>query len=224
MRLNVFISKSGITSRRKADELIKSGKVKVDGKVAKELGVKVNPESNRVEVDGKEIKITPTILIVLNKPRGYVTSLSDPHSSHTVNELVKGIGRVFPVGRLDKDAEGLLLLTNDGKVAYRLTHPKFGIEKEYIVNIDRKLSKDKLRIIENGIYWRGEMLRAKKVEIVGEKKVKIILTEGKKREIKKIMESIGCKVTRLVRVRVGNIKLQSLKPGRYRKIDPDMII
>ncbi|MCK4352163.1 rRNA pseudouridine synthase [candidate division WOR-3 bacterium] len=217
MRLNKFIAKCGITSRRKADELIENGKVKLNGKIVKELGVEIDTEKNTVEIEGKLLKIEPSILIVANKPIGYVTSLSDKHASYIVTDLIKDVKyRFFPVGRLDKDAEGLLLLTNDGNIAYRLTHPKFEIEKEYTVWINKEFNKSQIKTLESGIYCENERLKAKSIELLEDKKLRIVLTEGKKREIKKMLEATGYRVEKLQRVRIGNLRLGTLKSGEYK--------
>lgn len=217
MRLNKFIAKAGITSRRKADILIEKGKVKVNGLVVEKLGTDIDVENSTVEINGKFLCIEKPLLVALNKPPNYVTSLEDKFATHLVKDLVKDIKlRLFPVGRLDKDAEGLLLLTNNGDIAYRLTHPKFELEKEYLVWVDRNINWNKIKPLESGIQWEEEILTAKKVELLEPKKVRIILTEGKKREIKNMMRAVGCRVVRLQRIRIGNMKLDDLELGKYR--------
>lgn len=217
MRLNKFIAKAGITSRRKADILIEKGKVKINGEVVTELGKDIDAENSIVEINGKILTIEKPLLVALNKPPGYVTSLEDRFATHLIKDLVKDIKlRLFPVGRLDKDAEGLLLLTNNGDIAYRLTHPKFELEKEYLVWVDRNLDWSKIKPLESGIQWEEDTLTAKKVELLEPRQVKIILTEGKKREIKNMMRALGCRVTRLQRIRIGNMKLGDLELGKYR--------
>jgi 23S rRNA pseudouridine2605 synthase len=217
MRLNKFIAKAGITSRRKADILIEKGKVKINGEIVTELGKDIDAENSVVEINGKTLSIERPLLVALNKPPDYVTSLEDRFAAHLVTELVKDIKlRLFPIGRLDKDAEGLLLLTNNGDIAYRLTHPKFEMEKEYLVWVDRNIDWSKIKPLESGIQWEEDTLTAKQVELLEPRKVRIILTEGKKREIKNMMRAIGCRVVRLQRIRIGNMKLGDLELGKYR--------
>jgi 23S rRNA pseudouridine2605 synthase len=217
MRINKFIAKAGISSRRNADILIERGKVKLNGKIVTELGIDIDIEKDIVEIGGKTLNIEYPLLIALNKPPGYVTTLADRHALLIVKDLVNDIKlRLFPIGRLDKDAEGLLLLTNNGDIAYRLTHPKFEMEKEYLVWTDKTLDMHKIKTLENGIQWEEDLLKAKKVELLEDRKIKIILTEGKKREIKNMMKAFGCTVIRLQRVRIGKLLLGNLELGKYR--------
>ncbi|MDD2889784.1 MAG: pseudouridine synthase [bacterium] len=217
MRLNKFIAKAGISSRRKADILIEKGKVKINGKLITTLGIDVDVEKDIVEIEGKTLKIEYPLLVALNKPPGYVTTLEDRHADLIITDLIQDIKlRLFPVGRLDKDAEGLILLTNNGDIAYRLTHPKFEMEKEYLVWTDGNLDWTGIKTLEKGIEWEGEILTAKKVELLENRKIKIILTEGKKREIKNMIRALGCTVIRLQRIRIGKMGLGDLEMGKYR--------
>ncbi|MDD3819187.1 MAG: pseudouridine synthase [Actinomycetota bacterium] len=219
MRIQHFLSRTGIASRRKAEALIKNGLVKVNGKVVLEPFFQVDPGKDKIEFNGKELKIPEEhTYIILNKPRGFVTTVSDEFQRRTVMELIplkeKGL---VPVGRLDKDSEGLLLITNDGDLAHRLTHPSFEIEKEYEVVLSRAAGKE-LKKMEKGIQSGEDFLRASRVIFKGKNEILVTLKEGKKREIRRMLEALGYGVIRLKRVRLGNLKLSDLEAGKWRKL------
>jgi 23S rRNA pseudouridine2605 synthase len=224
-RLHKVIANSGLTSRRKAEQLIEDGRVSVDGEIVTQLGTKVEPHQD-VRVDGEPIRQARRILVVaMNKPRGVVTTMSDPGKRTTVMDLAPDLGVTLkPVGRLDKDTEGLLLLTNDGSLAAKLTHARHGVEKEYVATV-RGLPDDKVL----GRLSRGIPLEGKKTapavfqrlsvdEKKGTARLKIVLHEGRKRQIREMLALVGYPVVNLKRVRVGNIVVKGLAPGQCRTL------
>ncbi len=218
MRLQKFLSSSGVCSRRKGEEFIRKGLVSVNGNVVTELGTKVDPGTDRVEVAGKtaEIKEEP-LYVALNKPAGYVTTCSQ-EGERIVLDLVDLPERVYPVGRLDKDSIGLLLLTNDGRIHHRLSHPSFDHEKEYEVTVDRAIGDKALAKLGNGIYLDGVRTRPARVKRVSPRMFRIVLKEGKNRQIRRMVQKVGCKVAVLKRLRVSNILLGKLGKGRWRHL------
>mgnify|MGYP001086066214 CR=1 FL=1 len=219
MRLNKFLSEAGVASRRKADEIISEKRVKVNGVVA-DIGTTINPDTDVVGVDGKIVKRQDYVYIAFYKPKGCTTTLSDPHAKLTIKDFFPKKLNVFPVGRLDKDAEGLLLLTNDGDFAFNITHPKFAVEKEYEVLLSRSLKKEEADKMTEGIESDGDILKTVSVSING-KIARVIMTEGKKREIKRLFRALGIRVLSLKRVRIGNLRLGNLKPGEFVYIKPE---
>jgi len=221
MRLNKFLSEAGIASRRKADEIISEKRVKVNGIVA-DIGTTINSDTDVVSVDGKIVKRQDYVYIAFYKPKSCTTTLYDPHAKLTIKDFLPKKLNVFPVGRLDKDAEGLLLLTNDGDFTFNITHPKFGMEKEYEVLLSRPLKKEEADKMTEGIESDGDILRAGSVS-VNEKMANVVMAEGKKREVKRLFRAFGIKVLSLKRVRIGNLRLGNLKPGKFVYIKPEDI-
>jgi len=219
MRLNKFLSQTGIASRRKADELIRDGRVKVNGVVA-DIGTTVNPDTDTVSVDGKIVRKQDYVYIAFYKPKGCTTTLSDPHAKLTIKDFLPKKLNVFPVGRLDKDAEGLLLLTNDGDFAFNITHPKFGVEKEYEVLLTRPLEREEVKRMIKGIESDGDILKAISVSMV-DKMARVVMAEGKKREVKRLFKAFEIGVLSLKRIRIGNLRLGNLKPGEFVYIKPE---
>ena len=216
MRLQKFLSHAGVCSRRQGEKRILSGRVRVNRSVVTELGVRVDPDSDIVEIDGKVVKLlTAPTYIAMNKPRGIVTSCDHP-GERTVMELIDIPVRVYPVGRLDKDSTGLLLLTNDGRLHHQLSHPSFDHEKSYIVSVAKPISTGSLKKMASGLPLMGGTTRPAKVERVSSRKFKIVLKEGKNRQIRRMVRKVGHKVTELKRIRVSNICIGSLKPGEWR--------
>ena len=216
MRLQKFLSSAGFCSRRKAEEYIKDGRVKVNGEVVSVLGTKIDPETDRVEVKGKPVEAKHDLIyIVLNKPRGYVTSCSQK-GDKIVLDLINIQDRVYPVGRLDKDSTGLLLLTNDGELHNRLSHPSFEHEKEYEVAVFKPISDGALRKMAEGMPMMGTKTRPADVKRISAKAFFIILKEGKNRQIRRMARKIGNQVIRLKRIRISNIKLGNLAEGSWR--------
>ncbi len=224
-----FIQLSGVASRRKADLLIKQRRVKVNGITVDDFNYEVDVERDRIEVDGEPVELRYSkVYYILNKPRGYLTTLSDPFGRKTISDLIKNKieERVFPVGRLDKDSEGLLILTNDGELANRIMHPRYGVLRKYLVRISGVLSKDEIFRLREGVKLDGnhigsfdfiDVLKVKR----GVTTVLVGLREGKKRQIRKMFSALGKKVLRLIRISIGPLKLGHLKPGEIRRISED---
>lgn len=217
IRINKYLADKGIASRRKADELILKGLVKLNGKVVSELGTKVDPEVDKIELDNKLLKSEQKklVYIKLNKPYGYECSKKPPQGVNSVYELMPESFNVFTIGRLDKDSEGLLLLTNDGRLAYKLTHPKFEKEKEYEVTVDKNITDSHLRMLAEGVKILGRKTAKAKVERVSQRKFLITITEGMNRQIRRMCRKIGYRVHKLKRIRVGEISLGSLDSGNF---------
>ena len=217
-RLNKFIASCGICSRRKADELIQSGRIKVNGEVVKDLGVKVSLE-DKVELDGKTIsKEEKKVYLMLNKPVGYVTTASDEKGRKNVLDLIYEDVRVYPIGRLDMYTEGLLLLTNDGDFANKLMHPKFEIDKRYIVTTDTKVTRQMLETLRNGVNIGDYVTREAKVEKLDEENISITIHEGKNRQVRRMCEAVGIKVLKLKRTNYGPLSLGELPVAKYRHL------
>ncbi|HDD43369.1 MAG TPA: rRNA pseudouridine synthase [Candidatus Desulfofervidus auxilii] len=220
-RLQKILSRAGITSRRKAEALIQAGRVKIDGKIVTSLGTKADPEKQIIEIDGKCLFFPPLLYIMLYKPRYYLTTLYDPKGRPKVTDLLKQIPvRIFPVGRLDFDAEGLLLLTNDGDFANLLIHPRYKIPKTYLVKVKGIPKYWELKKIKEGIdLEEGKTLPAK-VKLISILKhnawIELTIHEGRYRQIKRMCAAIGHPVLRLKRIQIGSLKLGNLKPGEYR--------
>lgn len=217
IRLQKYCSQKGIASRRKAEEYIKNGWIKVNGQVVTELGVKIDPEKDVVEMT-KEAKQArkDCQYVLLNKPVGYVTNLPQKGEKEAAELLPKTLIRLKPVGRLDKDSQGLLLFTNDGVVAHRLTSPKFDHEKEYEVEVDKFITKEILDRYRRGIVILGQKVKPVKVRKVKGKTYRFILCEGKNRQIRRMLNNFGYKVVSLKRIRIMHLDLGDLKPGQYR--------
>jgi 23S rRNA pseudouridine2605 synthase len=225
-RLQKILSQAGLASRRAAETMITEGRVTVNGRVVTELGTRADPDSDKIALDGKPVTIAKKrIYLVLNKPAGYVTTMSDPGGRPVVTELVKDLReRVFPVGRLDFNTEGLLLLTNDGEWANRLAHPSHEVEKEYLVKIRGDLSAEKIAKLSEGVKLEDGFTAPAKVEVIRilEKNVWFTITihEGRYRQVRRMCEAVGLPLVKLKRVRYGNILLGDLKAGEYRLLEP----
>lgn len=220
IRLNQFLSRAGISSRRDADQLIKTGKIKVNGKPVKTLGVKVDPAKDKIEFQEQEVVITrEKVYLALNKPRGYLSTTRDDFNRPKVIDLIKDQSiRLYPVGRLDLDTEGLLILTNDGDFAYKLTHPRHQISKVYRSELNRPLRSDDKKKLEKGVELEeGKTLPAEILTLSGNK-IQITIYEGKKRQIKRMLALFNYKVIKLKRTAIGPLKLGNIGPGRYRRL------
>ena len=222
MRLQKYLANSGVASRRKCEELITQGRVRVNGQIAK-LGMSLNEECDIVELDGKAVpRREKTVVIMLNKPCGVISSASDPEGRRTVNDIVKDVGvRVYNVGRLDINSEGLLLMTNDGDLAYRLTHPKHMVEKTYLVLCNGLVTVEEARKLETGILLEDGMTAPAKVERlvhVDDNRSKFFITihEGKNRQVRRMVSAIGHDTLRLRRIRIGFLTLGTLRTGEWR--------
>jgi len=222
-RLNKLLAHAGVGSRRHVEELIVAGRVMVDGQPIRELGTRVDPETQQVTVDGQPVKLERSVYWVVNKPRGYLCTNEDPAGRPRAIDLVPHVEqRVYTVGRLDEDSEGLLLLTNDGDLAHRLMHPRFGVEKTYQVQVAGHPSRDDVQQILKGVWLSDGHVRAQRLKIMksqGESTwLQIVLSEGKNREIRRMLARLNHKVLRLRRVAIGPVQLDKLPRGKARKV------
>src|SRR3954468_2489306 len=225
VRLQAFLAHSGVASRRHAEELIAEGRVFVNGVSVTAPGTKIIPGADQIEVDGQPIDVQPITWIALNKPKGYVTTRDDPYGRKTVYDLLPDkFHGLFHVGRLDRDSEGLLLLTNDGTLANRMMHPSFGVTKEYWADVEGKPTAEQMhRIVEEGIEDDGELLRAESIRRLhqtaeNEHRLSIVLREGKYREVRRMLDALDHPVRRLIRRRFGPVSLGELKSGKWRVV------
>ncbi len=222
IRLQKFLASAGLGSRRACERLIGLGVVAVDGRVVTDQGVKINPSRQSVMVEGCPVTVDAHVYWLLYKPTGYICTCDDPDQRATFRDLLPSDApRLFPVGRLDRDSEGLLLLTNDGEWAQHIQHPRYVVEKEYLVWTDRALPITATRQLRQGVEDRGETLRVKSLRREPRKMAtgacyRVVLTEGRNRHIRRLFSAVAVQVTRLRRVRVGSIKLGGLRPGQYR--------
>ncbi|MBW1726224.1 MAG: rRNA pseudouridine synthase [Deltaproteobacteria bacterium] len=218
MRLQKFLSEAGVCSRRKGEEYIREGRVRVNSRIVTQLGTKVDSEKDRVEFDGKVVALkSEPMYIMLNKPKGYVTSCSHP-GEKIVLDLIDIPERVYPIGRLDKDSIGLLILTNDGRLHHRLSHPSFDHEKEYDVTVSKPITDGSLRKIASGLPMMGTKTRPAKIRRISSIRFRIILQEGRNRQVRRMVRKVGNHVTRLKRIRVSNVKLGRLPEGAWRNL------
>ena len=226
-RLQKVLAATGWGSRRVCEELIAAGRVQVNGEVAV-LGRRVDPDTDLIEVDGAPVGVRPGLVYyLLNKPAGVVTTARDTHGRRTVVELVADEPRVFPVGRLDADTEGLLLLTNDGELANRVAHPSMGVEKEYLADVEtapgRGVSPAAVRMLREGVELDDGVTAAAKVTQPSPGVLRITIHEGRNRQIRRMCEAVGHPVRRLVRVRIGPLTDRRLQPGEWRELTPDEV-
>ena len=222
VRLNKFIANSGVCSRREADTLIQAGVVTVNGEVVTELGTKVNIYKDEIKFNGERLKGEEKVYLVMNKPKGYVTTASDPHAEKTVMELLKGCTyRVFPVGRLDKNTTGVLMFTNDGELAEKLTHPSYDKKKIYQVNLDKPLQQEDHDKILSGVELSDGRIAADELEFIDaddHRKLGIEIHSGRNRIVRRIFESLGYEVKSLDRVYFAGLTKKGLKKGEWRRL------
>lgn len=229
MRINKYLAMCGVSSRRKAEEFVLQGMVKVNGTVVTNLAKNIDEEKDVVLLNGQKLTLPESfVYYLLNKPKGYVCTLSDDKGRKTIVDLIDGIDkRVFPVGRLDYDSEGLLLLTNDGDFAYKLTHPSQQVPKTYIVKVEGNVVESELAVLRAGVVVDGVRYNKCKVRVLNKDekttRMEVIITEGKNREIRNMFKAIGKVVILLKRVAEGNIKLGGLSRGEYRQLKPDEV-
>ncbi len=228
VRLQKYLSECGVASRRKAEDLIAAGKVKVNGKSAS-IGDKVDPKHDTVVVAGKKVrKSKKNTYIMLHKPRGFITTLSDEMGRKCVAQLIEDVGtRVYPVGRLDRDSEGLLLLTDDGEFANSLTHPTHHVPKTYRVTIRPTITEEQITALTTGILIDGRMTMPSEVRVLEKKEgrvvIEIIIYEGRNRQIRKMCDALGLEVARLKRTQIGSVKLGMLKQGDWRNLTDEEV-
>ena len=230
IRLQKYLAEAGIASRRKSEELILQGKIKVNDVIVTELGTKIDPEHDEIKYDDNVIKLDEKkVYILLNKPIGYVTTVKDQFNRDSVLDLVKVKERLVPVGRLDMYTSGALILTNDGDFVYKLTHPKYEVEKTYNVTVKGKIDSQAVENLRNGVDIGGYVTKPARVKIlkIDEEKdlsrLQIIIHEGKNRQVRKMCEAIGSKVLALHRSKIGNIGVKDLKLGTWRYLTPKEI-
>ena len=222
-RLQKVLARVGIGSRRVCEDLIAEGRVTVDGEVAV-LGRRVDVETALIELDGAPIGVRPDLVhYLLNKPAGVVTTADDPQGRPTVVGLVPAEPRVFPVGRLDVDTEGLLLLTNDGELAHRLTHPSFGVEKEYVVELEGSPSRAALRRLREGVELDDGTTAPARAALLEPSVVRLTVHEGRNRQVRRMCDAVGHPVVRLIRTRIGPLADRSLAPGAWRELTGDEV-
>jgi 23S rRNA pseudouridine2605 synthase len=226
-RLQKTLARAGYGSRRKAEELIEQGRVRVGRRVAR-LGDRVDPRVDRITVDGAPVPTHPDLrYFALNKPRGVTSTMRDPHASRSLTEFLPEGPRVFPVGRLDRESEGLLLLTNDGDLANKLQHPRHGVEKEYLVHVEGQVTRAAMRRLTDGVELEDGMAAAIRVREVqrgaGKTALTVVMVEGRKREVRRMLEALGHAVRRLLRVRIGPVVLSGLRPGKLRPLTQEEI-
>lgn len=224
MRLNKFLSFCGIASRRKAENLILSGKVSVNGQIIKDLSYKINPEKDKVYIEGKPVILPPKVYYLFYKPKGILTSLYDPHHVNTLKPFLDKLPfKVFPVGRLDKYSEGLILLTNDGELANFLLHPRYEIKRVYKVWVTPKIEEGRIEnLLKSGVIIENKLIKPLNFYLLKKDKnrwiYEITVKEGIKREVRKIIDYLGGKVHRLIRIKFGPLSLINLKPGEIRPL------
>ncbi len=222
-RLQKVLARAGVASRRRAEELIRAGRVTVNGRVVTELGARVDPERDVVRVDGRPVRREPPTYILLHKPVGVVSTTRDPQGRRTVLDLLPDLGvRLYPVGRLDYDSSGLLLLTNDGELAHRLTHPRFGVEKVYRVRVQGHPSEDDLERLRRGVRLAEGPTAPARVRVLRRDAdgtwLEVALREGRNRQVRRMLAALGYGVRALVRVREGPLALRGLQPGQWRHL------
>lgn len=223
VRLQKFLADAGVASRRASEKLIAEGHVTVNGKVAQELGTKVDPARDRVAVDGRPLKQKRKLYVAINKPPRYICSRTDPENRRSLSSILPGEwDNLYSVGRLDYNSEGLIFYTNDGEFSLRLTHPRYGVEKKYMVTVKGEVTPEMLHRFTKGVFSGDELLRIQKGRLLKSNKshsvVEVILREGKNREIRRLFESERLEVERLQRVQIGPIKLGQLPLGKWRTL------
>ena len=224
VRLQKFLADAGIASRRAGEEMILAGQVSVNGEVIRTLGTKVDPLHDRVTADGRVVKAKKKLYIAVHKPPGYICSRSDPEQRRTVQDLFpkEWAGILHSVGRLDFKSEGLIFYTNDGDFSLRMTHPRYGVRKKYLVTLKGEVTPEHIRTLQKGVYEGEDVLRAVQGRILKSNKshslVELTLAEGKNREVRRMFEVLGCEVERLQRVQIGPIKLGQLPRGKWRTL------
>jgi 23S rRNA pseudouridine2605 synthase len=223
-RVQKILASAGLGSRRACEVLIQEGRVQVNGETV-QLGAKADPEKDQITLDGTPVQVEQLQYILLNKPKGVISSLKSQGDRFTVSDLVPSSERLYPVGRLDLESEGLILMTNDGELANRMTHPRYEVEKEYQVFIDGHPRPDQLDTWRRGVVLDGKWTRPAKISIIKKSaagtQLRVVMKEGRKQQIRRTAQAVGLWVKKLTRVRMGPLQLGSLKPGEWRVLRPD---
>lgn len=227
-RLQKVMAHAGVASRRRCEELITAGRVKVNGRIVKELGMKVDPETDQIEVDGRPLRREQKRTFLFYKPLRVITSMYDPQGRKTIADFFRDIKeRVYPVGRLDYDTEGVLLVTNDGTLANHLLHPRYEVEKVYIATVQGKPSRSKLELLRHGVELEDGLTAPAKVRLLesDEKssRLELVIHEGRNRQVRRMCAAIGHPVQKLIRTRIGFLGINGLKRGEYRELKPSEI-
>jgi pseudouridine synthase len=222
------LAHAGVASRRAAEQMMLAGRVWVDGRAATTLGMRVDPQRSKIEVDGRRIHVSDDHdYFLLNKPEGYVTTVKDPQGRPTVIELVKSDKRLYPVGRLDVDTQGVLLLTDDGELTHRLSHPRYQVPRTYVAEVRGLMPPAAVRRLAEGVRLDDGPARAQTARAIrsasNRTQVELVLTEGRKREVRRMLEEVGFPVLKLVRTRFGPLTLRGVKAGRTRRLSADEV-
>jgi 23S rRNA pseudouridine2605 synthase len=223
IRLQKFLADAGIASRRASEEIIRAGRVAVNGTIVSELGTRIDGDHDKVELDGKLVRVRKKMYAALHKPKGVVCSRKDERGRPTIYDLLpREWSHLHSVGRLDYASEGLIFLTNDGDFSLHLTHPRYGIRKKYVATVEGRVEPATLVLFIKGLWYQGEKLKAEKVRLISASKAQSVaeleLAEGKNREVRRLFESQGLMVKRLQRIQIGKIKLGELRPGKWRTL------
>jgi pseudouridine synthase len=223
IRLQKFLADAGIASRRASEEIIRAGRVAINGTVVSELGTRIDGEHDKVELDGKLVRVRKKMYAALHKPKGVVCSRQDERGRPTIYELLpREWSHLYSVGRLDYASEGLIFLTNDGDFSLHLTHPRYGIRKKYVATVEGRVEPATLALFTQGLWHQGEKLKVEKARLISATKAQSVaeleLAEGKNREVRRLFESQGLAVKRLQRIQIGKIKLGELRPGKWRTL------
>lgn len=216
MRLNRFLALAAVSSRRGAEEFIREGRVTVNGEPSTDLATQVSPD-DRVQVDGRLVRVQEFVYVLFNKPAGFITTRSDEKLRKTIYDLLPArLRNLTHVGRLDRESEGLLILTNDGDLAFRITHPKFKLEKEYLVTLDREFQPEDAAKTRKGVYLSEGRARFDAIHKINPYQVRVVLTQGLKRQVRRVLAALNYKVKRLQRTRIGPLTVRDLGPGEIR--------
>ncbi len=223
VRLQKFLAEAGVASRRASEEIIQAGRVRVNGEIVRQLGAKVDPASDRVEVDNRSVHTKRKLYVAVHKPRGCVCSRQDEFNRPTIYELLpREWSSLYSVGRLDYDTEGLIFLTNDGEFSLRLTHPRYRVRKKYLATVEGRVAEVMLKEFTKGVWHEGEKLKTERARLVSagnsQSVVELELAEGKNREVRRLFESRSLSVKRLLRTQIGKIKLGELRLGKWRTL------
>ena len=223
IKISKYLSETGIASRRKAETLVTQGLVFVNGKKNTNVAARIDPDTDKVEFNGKPVKIQKQVYYLLNKPAGYTSTTEDPHARKLITELVPDAPKVWPVGRLDKYTSGLILMTNDGQLTLKLTHPRYRIEKEYEIVSSHPLTAAEIDSIRRGVKLSDGLIKPDRFDPIGENSYRIIIHSGKKRVVRRIIEKIGKTVVDLKRLRIDFLTINDLQTGQWRELAPEEI-